>query len=121
LGAGGPTPPAGATTAEKAIRVSSAADCPDHYMCFWGDSYYRGRYLFSPSHTDNNIGNFMNDLTTSMWNRTGYHMCFFPDTNLRGEAVSGLRPGQWSPNVGTGANDRISSWGRCWSTSGDFD
>jgi hypothetical protein len=86
-------------------------DCPDHYVCLWGDGNYAGRYLFQPENNlfVSNIGSFMNDLTTSIWNRTGRTVCFYNDINYQSQLFC-LNAGGSTPNVGSGANDRISSF-----------
>ncbi|SFY41703.1 peptidase inhibitor family I36 protein (plasmid) [Streptomyces atratus] len=87
-------------------------DCRDGYVCVWGDSNYRGRYLFSATDV-HNVGERMNDLTTSLWNRTGSKVCFFDDASWSGAPLLYVAPGQGIPNVGDAANDRITSWHTC--------
>lgn len=83
-------------------------DCRDGYVCVWGDSNYRGRYLFSATDV-HNVGERMNDLTTSLWNRTGSKVCFFDDASwsgapcctwprARGSRMSEMRPMIESPH-----------------------
>src|SRR5690349_20657523 len=86
-------------------------DCPDRYVCLWGDGNYEGRYRFQPEGNlfVPNIGSAMNDLTTSIWNRTGRTICFYNDINYQGQLLC-LNGGGSTPNVGSGANDRISSF-----------
>jgi hypothetical protein len=87
-------------------------DCPDRYLCLWGDGNYAGRYTFYPESGGlfvSNIGAFMNDLTTSIWNRTGRRVCFYNDINYQGQLFC-MDGGGSSANVGSGANDRISSF-----------
>jgi len=105
-----------ATGAAVQVSATGAAladyrDCPDHYVCLWGDGNYAGRYLFQPESNlfVPNIGSFMNDLTTSIWNRTGRTICFYNDINYQGQLLC-LNGGGSTPNVGSGANDRISSF-----------
>ncbi|GAA2532401.1 hypothetical protein GCM10010201_34830 [Pilimelia columellifera subsp. columellifera] len=50
-----------------------------------------------------------NDLTTSIWNRTGRKVCFYNDTNHQRQLLS-LDAGGSTANVGSAANDRISSF-----------
>jgi Peptidase inhibitor family I36 len=86
-------------------------DCPDRYLCLWGDGNYEGRYLFQPEGNlfVPNIGSFMNDLTTSIWNRTGRTVCFYNHINYQGQLLC-IGAGGSTPNVGAGANDKISSF-----------
>jgi hypothetical protein len=66
---------------------AAAADCPAGSLCLWGDNGYNGRYVFVPNAGDllttPNIGNAMNDLTSSLWNRTGTKICFYEDDQFR--------------------------------------
>lgn len=104
--------------AGTALQVATAGaaqaewkDCPDRYVCLWGDSNYAGRYRFQPEHDlfVSNIGSAMNDLTTSIWNRTGRKVCFYNDINYQGQLLC-LDAGGSTANVGSAANDRISSF-----------
>ncbi|WP_189930874.1 peptidase inhibitor family I36 protein [Streptomyces sulfonofaciens] len=88
-------------------------DCPDGYVCVWGDSNYEGRFLFVPGTDRANVGSAMNDLTTSIWNRTGSRVCFYDDANYGGSILAIVNAGAWRGNVGPTANDRISSWRAC--------
>ncbi len=96
------------------LSATDYRDCPDHYLCLWGDASYAGRYTFYPEGDGGplfvpNIGNFMNDLTTSIWNRTSRRVCFYRDTNYQGLLLC-LDGGGSSANIGSGANDKISSF-----------
>jgi hypothetical protein len=86
-------------------------DCPDRYLCLWGDGNYTGRYRFQPEGNlfVPNIGSAMNDLTTSIWNRTGRTVCFYDHSNYQGQLLC-LNGGGSTANVGSAANDRISSF-----------
>lgn len=88
-------------------------DCPSGYVCVWGDSNYQGRYLFAPGPERSSVGGYMNDLTTSLWNRTGSQVCFYQHDNWRGVTLKIIPAGGSSPNVGPSANDAISSWRAC--------
>ncbi|GGL68916.1 hypothetical protein GCM10010095_62160 [Streptomyces anthocyanicus] len=87
--------------------------CPSGYVCVWGDSNYEGRYLFAPGTELSNIGSYMNDLTTSVWNRTGSRICLYPDADWRGETLGIVLAGGSTPNLGNDANDKITSWRAC--------
>lgn len=103
-----------ATLATGATRASAdSKDCPDRYVCVWGDSNYNGRFRFQPGTDLANVGPEMNDLTTSLWNRTGSTVCFYDDANYNGKLLARVGPGDSRPNVGSGANDRITSWRAC--------
>lgn len=108
------TATASTATPSGTVSVQDYRDCPDHYVCLWGDASYAGRYIFVPEGNGSplfrsNIGSFMNDLTTSIWNRTSRRICFYRDTNYQGLLLC-MNPGASSPNIGSGANDKISSF-----------
>ncbi|WP_131742234.1 peptidase inhibitor family I36 protein [Actinomadura roseirufa] len=88
-------------------------DCPNGYVCVWGDINYEGRYLFNPGTDRANVGSFMNDLTSSLWNRTGSQVCFYEHADFRGATLAIVPAGSWLSNVGPAANDKISSWRDC--------
>lgn len=88
-------------------------DCPKDYVCVWGDSNFNGRFHFEPGPNLANVGPAMNDLTTSLWNRTNSTVCFYDDANYGGKLLARVAPGESRANVGTGANDRITSWKAC--------
>ncbi|GIE91998.1 Peptidase inhibitor family I36 [Actinoplanes regularis] len=98
-------------TAATGAAHADYRDCPDRYLCLWGDGNYEGRYTFYPEGNlfVRNIGDRMNDLTTSIWNRTGRTVCFYNDINYQGQLFC-MGAGGSSANVGSGANDRISSF-----------
>ncbi|WP_165495425.1 peptidase inhibitor family I36 protein [Actinomadura roseirufa] len=54
-----------------------------------------------------------NDLTSSLWNRTGSRVCFYEHTNYGGSLLAIVNAGDWRGNVGATANDKISSWRAC--------
>lgn len=106
----------GTVSATDSGKVSALdyRDCPDHYVCLWGDASYAGRYIFVPEGNGSplfvaNIGRFMNDLTTSIWNRTSRRICFYRDINYQGQLLC-MNAGGSSANIGRGANDKISSF-----------
>lgn len=97
-----------------AAPTASAAntDCPDFYICIFENSNYTGRWIGVHQGYDNpNVGDFMNDRTTSIINNTNEQYRLFTDSNYRGSVfVSGYRT-QVS-NVGPDWNDRITSFRR---------
>jgi hypothetical protein len=108
-------PATGIRTGIQASPMNSA-DCPDNYLCLWGDVNYTGRYIFYPNNGGDslwvpNIGDFMNDLTSSIWNRTPATIFFFEDINYGGHRLLYVAgEGGSSGNVGADSNDRISSF-----------
>lgn len=88
-------------------------DCPKRYVCVWDNSNYEGRFVFDPGTERPNVGEFMNDRTTSLRNRTGSHVCFYQNSEGKGSLLARVSPGESRPNIGPTANDRISSWKAC--------
>ncbi|WP_432762240.1 peptidase inhibitor family I36 protein [Streptomyces sp. NBC_01241] len=110
---------AGACMAAASVVTGAAPasanpnDCPKNYVCVWGDSNYEGRFLFVPGTDRANVGRAMNDLTTSLWNRTGSRVCFYDNDNYGGSVLAIVSPGESRGNIGRTANDRITSWRAC--------
>ncbi|MER0240642.1 peptidase inhibitor family I36 protein [Streptomyces sp. HSW2009] len=104
-----------ATTVIGSATSASANpnDCPDGYVCVWGDINYEGRFLFAPGPERANVGSHMNDLTSSIWNRTGSQVCFYNHADWRGGVMRIVPAGGYLANVGPDANDTISSWRAC--------
>ncbi|MEV8454686.1 peptidase inhibitor family I36 protein [Streptomyces sp. NPDC052095] len=93
--------------------MAGSRDCPDGYVCVWGDSNYEGRFVFVHGTSQENVGSRMNDLTTSLWNRTDSTICFCDDAGYGGALLARVAPGDSRANLERGANDRISSWRAC--------
>lgn len=94
--------------------MADSRDCPGNYVCVWGDTNYTGRFIFQPGGQDHpDIGSSMNDLTSSLWNRSGSRVCFYADTNYHGSLLLIVTAGGSRANVGSTANDKISSWRKC--------
>jgi hypothetical protein len=93
---------------------ADAKDCPDEYVCVWGDVNFTGRYIAQVGTLDRpDIGSYMNDLTTSAWNRSDSTICFYEDTKYRKPLLE-FGPGDYLANIsGDTFNDKISSWRRC--------
>ncbi|WP_242908355.1 peptidase inhibitor family I36 protein [Actinomadura terrae] len=106
-----PAPSTGGKTGT--VRIANPNDCPNGYVCVWGDINYEGRFLFAPGPERQNVGDFMNDLTSSVWNRTGSQVCFYQHADWRGGTLLIVGAGDWRANVGRDANDAISSWRAC--------
>ncbi|GLY25692.1 peptidase inhibitor family I36 protein [Micromonospora sp. NBRC 101691] len=101
----------GVVTVHSSPAQAHLQDCPDNYVCIWGDANYQGRYLFVPHvAVMSNIGSFMNDLASSYWNRTPTGMCFYRHTNFTGHDSLYVHPGQSIPRDQWSTNDTISSF-----------
>jgi Peptidase inhibitor family I36 len=101
-------------------------DCPDGYVCIFGDNDYNGRWIAYPN--GGNIwyvGDWMNDLTSSVWNRTNHTICVFDNAGWTGQGF-GLTHGSGTPSIGLSTrhvdefgsvsdnlNDRVSSIRDC--------
>ncbi|MBB5935727.1 peptidase inhibitor family I36 protein [Streptomyces zagrosensis] len=104
-----------ATTVVAGATQASANpnDCPNNAVCMWGDSNYEGRFLFVPGTSRSNVGSHMNDHTTALWNRTGSRVCPYDHAKYGGSLLAIVNTGESRPNIGSTANDRISSWRAC--------
>lgn len=104
-----------ATTVGLGATPASANpnDCPNKYVCVWGDSNYEGRFLFVPGTKRSNVGDHINDRATSLRNRTGSQICFYDNSNYGGSLLARVGPGESRANIGPTANDRITSWRAC--------
>ncbi|WP_262064328.1 peptidase inhibitor family I36 protein [Streptomyces sp. STR69] len=97
-----------------AAPPASAAntDCPDFYICIFENSNYTGRWIGVHQGYDNpNVGDFMNDRTTSIINNTNEDYRLFVDSNYRGAVLRSGPRTQYS-NVGPAWNDKITSFRR---------
>ncbi|MFE7462704.1 peptidase inhibitor family I36 protein [Streptomyces sp. NPDC057499] len=77
------------------------------------DKPYEGRFVFVHGTSQEYAGSRMNNLTTSLWNRTDSAICFYDDAGYGGALLARVAPGHSRPNLERGANDRISSWRAC--------
>ncbi|RBQ14979.1 hypothetical protein DP939_37980 [Spongiactinospora rosea] len=78
-----------------------------------GDDGLTARWTVRCGSGEIRIGSWINGLTSSIWNRTGYTVCFYEHINASGRELIRIGPGGWSNNVGSGANDKISSYTFC--------
>ena len=93
-----------------AAPAASAApgDCPDNYVCIFQHANYEGRWIGNlVGHDRPNVGDYMNDRTTSIINNTNDWIIFFDRANYGG-ASEAVRDRSQVPSVRM--NDRISSW-----------
>ncbi|WP_433432712.1 peptidase inhibitor family I36 protein [Nonomuraea sp. CA-141351] len=94
-------------------KATAWAECYEGYVCLYGDTNGEGRYLNTAGPTLRNVGSRMNDLTSSIWNRTSYTVCFYEHADTWGRELVRLGPGGWTANVGSAANDKITSYTFC--------
>ncbi|MEU5974786.1 peptidase inhibitor family I36 protein [Streptomyces sp. NPDC047315] len=87
-------------------------DCTTNSVCVWDHSNYNGAFLAGGANVPN-VGTTMNDRTTSLGNLTRSRICFYDHSSYRGELLASVGPGEWRPNIGAHANDRITSWRTC--------
>lgn len=94
------------------VNAPSAAASPDQcqagYFCVWQNSSYTGRF-YAASQSVPNIGDFMNDRTTSYWNRTTSWVTLYGDSNYRGCMFS-VPPWGSSPAISPSLNDEMTSF-----------
>lgn len=84
------------------------SQCPDNEFCFWDNSNYEGIFAYS-SEAQPNVGDRMNDVMTSYWNRTDGWISVYKDSNY-GQCMLSIPPGGSSPNVGNQHNDEMTSF-----------
>ena len=107
------------------------AICPANYFCVWGDAEYYGKWIRQIQGKPRpNVGDFLNDQISSLWNRTRVPVCIYQDSlyggksrhiwvgnshrNLQNDYFDGDKRGGIEgviPN--SPINDRISSWRGC--------
>lgn len=97
------------TVAPSASAAES--DCPST-VCLFENLGYSGRWVGFPSETAN-VGDYINDRTSSVVNRSDRIVCFFKDANYQGDLVFVIPPNTSTYYVGDGANDRITSFRFC--------
>lgn len=93
--------------------TATRADCAGGYFCLWGDPNMAGRFIgWLQDENGNvnvpNIGDWMNDLASSVWNRTAHKVCVYLDTGYRNQMAC-FEPNEWVESVKSYQHDRISS------------
>lgn len=101
------------------------AQCPARNMCVWQDSNYWGKFIRQVGGVRRpQVGPFLNDQISALWNRTGHVECVFQN-EFYGGVWTPIRPGDSHHDLeneifanGSGhstgrMNDRISSWRGC--------
>ncbi|MFJ9562777.1 peptidase inhibitor family I36 protein [Streptomyces fuscichromogenes] len=97
------------TAAPSASATSS--DCPSNYICAFENENFTGRMVGNTGNVSN-IGDYMNDRTTSIVNNTDRVVCFYDNADYDG-SLTDANPHVAIPNIGSYANDRITSWHFC--------
>ncbi|MFI5572498.1 peptidase inhibitor family I36 protein [Streptomyces sp. NPDC051740] len=67
------------------------SQCPSGHFCVWQHSSYEGRF-FSSNRDTPNVGSYMNDRTTSFWNRSNRVVCLYRHENY-GDDLGCYEPG----------------------------
>lgn len=83
------------------------SQCPSGHFCIWQHSSYEGRFFSSDRDTPN-VGSYMNDRTTSYWNRSGRDVCLFRHQNY-GDYLGCYRAGASSAAMQIN-NDQLTSF-----------
>ncbi|MEU1752805.1 peptidase inhibitor family I36 protein [Micromonospora matsumotoense] len=95
-----------------AAPAASAApgDCPDRYVCIFQDTNYTGRMVgYYQGVWTPNVGDYMNDRTSSIINNTDEMYLFFRDSNY-GAGTYAVMGRTQVPSMGlSGWNDSITS------------
>jgi hypothetical protein len=97
--------------------------CKKGSFCIFEDVNYGGDAISQVKRKNRpNVGKFMNDRASSLWNRTNHLICVYQDANygghrraiLPGDSHHDLNNDYFSQDhSGSPMNDRISSWKRC--------
>ncbi|MEU6371204.1 peptidase inhibitor family I36 protein [Streptomyces sp. NPDC046931] len=94
------------------VNAPSAAASPEQcqvgYFCVWQNSSYTGRFYAAPGSVPN-IGAFMNDRTTSYWNRTTSWVTLYSDSNYR-DCMTAVPAGGSAAAIAPNLNDRMTSF-----------
>ena len=100
--------------------------CPPSYFCVFQDANYWGKWIRQlRGHPRPNVGDFLNDQISSLWNRTGNLECVYQDAfysgawrellpneshhDLKNDRFNHPTNHEGDPNM----NDQISSWRGC--------
>ncbi|MFG2910400.1 peptidase inhibitor family I36 protein [Kitasatospora sp. NPDC048286] len=119
---------AGSASANVIPVGQGAGACPTNYVCLWSENGYVGNTgptgKFAAIGSDQNIGDLgklehtspgdrgMQDITSSVINNTGSHICFY-EHNWYGGAEFKIGPWERWPSVPSWINDKISSFKYC--------
>ena len=112
-----------APTAQADTCCGAATVCFANYFCVWEDPNYGGKWVRQIGNGDSvnrrNVGDFLNDQISALWNRSGGKVCVSYNTNYSG-LTYGVKAGDShrdlrndSYNDFTSLNDNISSWRAC--------
>ncbi|MFF9488404.1 peptidase inhibitor family I36 protein [Streptomyces sp. NPDC014676] len=80
-----------ATTSPRPAVRSGARQCPSGHFCVWQHSSHGGRF-FSDNRDTPDVGSYMNDRTTSFWNRSNRAVCPYRHENY-GDDLGSYGPG----------------------------
>jgi Peptidase inhibitor family I36 len=118
-------PSANADTCCGAAKV-----CFANYFCVWENPNYSGKWIRQIGNGDSvnrsNVGSFLNDQISSLWNRSGGMVCVYENSNYGG-AIFRVKDGDSHHDLRNDTfvdsateliglypvNDRISSWKAC--------
>ena len=105
------------------------AQCPKRNVCVWQDSNYWGKFVRQVGGVPRpQVGSFLNDQISALWNRTNYRVCMYQNEFYSGYG-RGFLPNESHHDLqndkftfdddlravpdGPRMNDRISSWRAC--------
>jgi hypothetical protein len=103
------TAAAGVSLAATGTAEAVPEQCQDKHFCVWEHTGYQGRF-YSATGSVSNIGAYMNDRTTSYWNRTDHWITLYNDSNYGGACLVSVPPGGSSYNVTPSVNDAMTSF-----------
>ncbi|MEU1181128.1 peptidase inhibitor family I36 protein [Streptomyces sp. NPDC005820] len=105
---------AGGTLAAAPSASAAESDCPAAMVCVFQDIYFQGRMVGQTDPYRSNIGDYMNDRTSSIVNRTDRDICFYQNIDYQGDMLMWIPARSAAGVLVEGANDRISSFKPCW-------
>ncbi|WP_133917500.1 peptidase inhibitor family I36 protein [Streptomyces sp. NBC_00582] len=105
---------AGGALAVAPAASAAQSDCPAAMVCIFQNVNFEGRYIGQTDPYRPNVGDYMNDRTSSIVNRTDRDICFYQDADYRGDMLMWVPARSAADVLVEGANDRISSFKPCW-------
>ncbi|KUN86448.1 peptidase inhibitor family I36 protein [Streptomyces griseoruber] len=105
---------AGGALAAAPSASAAASDCPAAMVCIFQNVNFTGRWIGQTDPYRSNVGDYMNDRTSSIVNRTDRDICFYQDADYGGDMLMWIPARSAADVLVEGANDRISSFKPCW-------
>ncbi|WP_416976361.1 peptidase inhibitor family I36 protein [Streptomyces sp. T028] len=104
----------GGTVAVAPTAGAASGDCPAAMVCIFQNANFGGIWIGQTDPYRPNVGDLMNDRTSSIVNWTNRDICFYQNADYGGEMLTWVPAGKATEWVGDNNNDRISSFKPCW-------